>query len=54
MQSTWLAQLVEHVTLDLRVMSSSLMSGVEFTLKKKKREREGRLGAQSFKLLTSA
>lgn len=28
-QDTWLAQLKEHATLDLRVMSSSPMLGVE-------------------------
>ena len=28
---TWLAQSVEHRTLDLRVMSSSLMLGIELT-----------------------
>ena len=31
---SWLAQLVEHVTLDLWVLSLSPMSGVEPTLKK--------------------
>ena len=30
---TWLAQLMEHVTLDLRVMSSSHTLGVEITYK---------------------
>ena len=30
----WLAQSVEHVTLDLRVLSSSLMLGIEMTFKK--------------------
>ena len=30
-RGTWLAQLVEHVTLDLRVVSSSPMVGVEIT-----------------------
>lgn len=30
---SWLAQLVEHVTLDFRVMGLSPMLGVEFTLK---------------------
>ena len=33
----WLAQLVEHATLDLRVMSSSPTVHIEFTLKKKKK-----------------
>ena len=28
---TWLAQLIEHVILDLRVMSLSLMLGIEIT-----------------------
>lgn len=31
MQGTWLAQLLEHVNLDLGVMSSSLILGVEIT-----------------------
>ena len=34
----WLAQLVEHPTLDLGVVSSSLTLGVELTLKKIKKE----------------
>ena len=29
--STWLAQSVEHVTLDLKVVSSSHMLGIEIT-----------------------
>ena len=33
----WLAQSLEHATLDLRVMSSSPMLVIEVTLKKKKR-----------------
>jgi len=36
---TWLAELAEHVTLDLRVMSSSPTLGVELTLGKKKKKR---------------
>ena len=32
--AAWLAQLVEHVTLDLGVVSSSPMLGVEVTLQK--------------------
>lgn len=32
----WLAHLVEHVALDLRVMKSSPMFGIEITLKRKK------------------
>ena len=35
---TWLAQLVEPVTLDLRVLSSSLMEGVQLTLKEGKKK----------------
>ena len=35
-QGVWLAQSVEHATLDLGVMHSSAMLGVEITLKKKK------------------
>ena len=34
MRGTWLAQWVEHVTLDLRVVSSSPMLGVELTEKR--------------------
>jgi len=30
-RSTWLAQLEEHATLDLKVVSSSLTMGVEIT-----------------------
>jgi len=37
MRGTWLAPLVKHATLDLGVMSSSPMLGVELTLKKKMR-----------------
>ena len=36
-RGTSLAQLVEHVTLDLRVVSSSPTLGIELTLKKNKR-----------------
>ena len=32
-RSAWLAQLVEHGTFDLRVMSSSLVLGIELTFK---------------------
>ena len=32
-RGTWLAQLVEHVTFDLRVVGSSPMLGVEITEK---------------------
>ena len=31
MESAWLAQLVKHAILDLRVMSSSPMLGIELT-----------------------
>ena len=34
-RDTWLAQLVQHATLDLRVLCSSPMLSVEMTLKKK-------------------
>lgn len=36
-QGTWQAQSTEHVTLDLRVVSSSLRLGIELTLKKRER-----------------
>ena len=35
--AAWLAQWAEHVTLDVRVMSSGPMLGVDPTLKKKKK-----------------
>ena len=35
-QTSWLAQAVEHMTLNLKVVSSSPTSGAEFTLQKKK------------------
>ena len=34
-EGAWLAQLVEHATLDLGVMSSSSMLGIELMLKNK-------------------
>ena len=37
-RGTWLAQWVEHVTLDLRVMSLSLTLGAEFPLKNNKKQ----------------
>ena len=37
-KATWIAQSVEHVTLDLGVMSLSPMLGIELTLKKDGRE----------------
>ena len=39
-RGTWLAQLVEHETLELWVMSSSPIVCEEITFKKKKREKE--------------
>ena len=36
---TWLVQLVEHMTLDFRVVSPSPMLGVELTLKKKTKKK---------------
>ena len=36
LRGAWLAQLVEHVTLDLQVVNSSPMLNIELTLKKKK------------------
>lgn len=38
MRDAWLAQLNEHMTLDLRIMSSSSMLSVEITEKKKKKK----------------
>ena len=35
---TWLAQLVEHMTFDLGVVSSSPVLGIEITLKNEKKE----------------
>lgn len=39
---SWLARLVESLTLDPRAVSSSLSFGVESTLKKKKKKLEKR------------
>lgn len=43
-RGAWLAQAMEHATLDLWVISWSPMLGVEITLKKKKKENEERRG----------
>ena len=40
LRGTWLAQSVEHVTLDLGVMSSSPTLGIEITFLKKRKERD--------------
>jgi len=37
---TWLAQSAEHVALDVRVMSSSPMLGIEHTFKNKRKKKE--------------
>ena len=40
LRGAWLAQLMEHITLDLRVRSSSPTLSVEITLKKEKKRKK--------------
>lgn len=52
LKGTAVAQLVEHLTLDLMVMNLSPKLDIEITLKKKKKERKSRI-LTSFQLASA-